>query len=305
VSQAEAGSLLHDPDPFDIGEGQVAVLCLHGLTGRPYEIRPVAEALARTGMRAVGPTLAGHGDTPEALTRIEFEQWLGGVRDAYRGLRREHETVMVAGLSLGGLLALALAAEEPVDALAVIGTPMKLRFPIPQLAPLLRRVLPYVRKRGSDIRDPAARARHPSYDVMPVHAVYQLTRLQGHVRDALPRIDVPILVAHGAHDATADPADARLIEFGPHRAGRQRRTRAGRRRLRVLQWPGVIGESPATVSTGWMRRLDPPRGVRPNKRRTLAAAETNETKPREVGMGSQDGISQPDGGDTWRCLRRW
>jgi carboxylesterase len=214
MSQAEATSLLHEPGPFDIGEGPAAVLCLHGLTGRPYEIRPVAEALARMGMRALGPTLAGHGDTPEALTRIEFEQWLGGVRDAYRGLRREHETVMVVGLSLGGLLALALAAEEPVDALAVIGTPMQLRFPIPQLAPLLRRALPYVRKRGSDIRDPAARARHPSYDVMPVHAVYQLTRLQRHVRDALPSIDAPILVAHGAHDATANPADARLIEAG-------------------------------------------------------------------------------------------
>ncbi len=214
MSQAEATPLLHDPGPFDIGEGPIAVLCLHGLTGCPYEVRPVAEALVRAGMRAVGPTLAGHASTPDELASVHFEQWLGGVRDAYRALRSDHETVMLVGLSLGGLLSLALAAEEPVDALAVIATPLRLRFPIPQLVPWLRRALPYMRKRGSDIRDPAARARHPSYDVMPLQAVYQVTRLQAHVLDALPRIDAPILVAHGAHDSTANPADAQLISAG-------------------------------------------------------------------------------------------
>jgi carboxylesterase len=221
VSQPEVTPLLHDPGPFDIGDGEVGVLCLHGLTGRPYEVRPVAEALARSGMHAVGPFLAGHEASAEGLRCIDHEHWLEGVRVAYHGLRREHETVMVAGLSLGGLLSLALALEEPVAGLAVVGTPLRLRFPIPQLVPYLRRALPFVRKRGSDIRDPAARARHPSDDVMSLQAVYELTRLQARVRAGLSRITAPIFVAHGVHDGTANPENARAIEAGVSSARRE------------------------------------------------------------------------------------
>jgi carboxylesterase len=64
---------------------------------------------------------------------------------------------------------------------------------------------------GSDIRDAAARARHPSYDRMPLAAVHELLRLQRLVREALPRVEAPLLVAHGAHDRTAHPDDAREI----------------------------------------------------------------------------------------------
>ena len=95
VSDADAG-------PFDLGDGRVGALCLHGLTGRPYEIRPVAEALVNAGMRAVGPLLPGHEETPERLARIEGDEWVRAVHDAYRALRREHETVVLAGVSLGG-----------------------------------------------------------------------------------------------------------------------------------------------------------------------------------------------------------
>ena len=64
---------------------------------------------------------------------------------------------------------------------------------------------------GSDIRDAAARARHPSYDVMPMASVHELMKLQRRVRAGLSRIRAPILVAHGAHDTSANPADAETI----------------------------------------------------------------------------------------------
>jgi hypothetical protein len=48
-----------DAAPFDLGDGRDAALCLHGLTGTPYEIRPIGEALAAAGVRAIGPLLPG------------------------------------------------------------------------------------------------------------------------------------------------------------------------------------------------------------------------------------------------------
>lgn len=198
---------------FDLpGASGAAALCLHGLTGTPYEIRPLGEALARYGVRAVGPALPGHNSTPQALARVRYSDWLEAARTHLRGLRGEHERVFLVGLSLGGLISLALAAEEAVHGLVVVGTPLHMRRTLSLLVRVFRYIQPFPRKhRGSDIRDAPARLRHPGYDVMPLASVQQLQRLQRRVRAALPRVTAPILVAHGARDRTADPADARTI----------------------------------------------------------------------------------------------
>ena len=202
-----------DPGPFDLPGDGPAVLCLHGLTGTPYEVRPLGEACAARGMRAVGPALPGHCETPQALARVTHDAWLDAARDRLGALRGEHERVFVTGLSMGGLLALALAAEGGVDALAVVGTPLKLSAPVRLLAPIVKRFYGFPAKRGgADIREPAARARHPSYPVMPLAGVHELLRLQRRVRGLLSRVTAPILIAHGALDHTADPADAAAIE---------------------------------------------------------------------------------------------
>jgi len=194
------------------GRGRAAALCLHGLTGTPYEVRPLAEALAARGIRAVGPALPGHNETPEALAATPHTAWVEAARRHLRGLRAEHEAVFALGLSMGGLVTLLLAAEEEVDAAVVVGTPLALRAPWPALIPILKHVVPIARKRGgSDIRDEAARLRHPGYAAMPLTSVHELMRLQRRVREALPRVRAPLLVAHGAHDRTANPADARAI----------------------------------------------------------------------------------------------
>jgi carboxylesterase len=201
-----------DAAAFDLGRGRDAALCLHGLTGTPYEVRPLGEALAQAGVRALGPLLPGHGGEPEALAGAGHADWIDAARDAYLALRCEHERVSVVGLSLGGLLALVLAAEESPDAVAVVGTPLRLRSRLAWLLPVARYWIPHVAKRdGSDIRAAAARARHPSMRVMPLAGAYELTRLQHRVRAGLGRVQAPILVAHGRLDATADPEDAQRI----------------------------------------------------------------------------------------------
>ena len=210
---AQSSAPAVDPAPFDLpGRGRAAALCLHGLTGTPYEVRPLGEALSAAGIRALGPALPGHNLAPERLARVRQEEWLEAVWSAQRLLRQEHEIVFGVGLSMGGLLTLALASEDAFDAAAVVGVPLRLAQPVASLVPLVRFFKSSVPKRGgSDIRDPQARARHPGYRVMPLAAVYQLQRLQRRVRRSLSQIEAPLLVAHGAHDRTAKPADAREI----------------------------------------------------------------------------------------------
>lgn len=175
-------------------------------------MRPVGEALAAAGIRSVGPVLPGHDKSAEELAGLAYTEWLEAARTELHALRAAHERVFVVGLSLGGLLSLVLGGEEPVDGLVAIGTPLRFRRTIRWLVPVVKHVAPYLKKgQGSDIRDPAARRRHPSHPVMPLASVHQLMRLQVRVEACLPRVTAPLLVAHGAHDATANPADARLI----------------------------------------------------------------------------------------------
>lgn len=213
---SEAGTAEIDPSPFALpGAGRAAALCLHGLTGTPYEVRPIGEALSAVGIAAVGPALPGHNETPERLARVSHEEWVAAAREALARLRAVHARVFVVGLSMGGLVSLALAAEEQVDAAIVVGVPLRLRQPAIRLVPVAKRFVRFVPKAaGSDIRDDAARARHPSYDRMPLAAVHELMRLQRRVRALLPRIEAPLLVAHGALDRTAHPDDAHAILHG-------------------------------------------------------------------------------------------
>ncbi len=207
-----------DISPYDLVpesalvRADVAALCLHGLTGTPYEVRPLAEALVERGIRAKAPLLPGHNTSPEQLATFGHASWCEAVHEEYRSLDRQHERVFVVGLSMGGLLALDLSADERVDGLVVVGTPLVFRQPIPLLIPLLKWIMPMRSKKGGpDIRDPAARERHPGYDLMPLAAVHELIRLQRRVRGRLARISAPVFVAHGSHDSTANPEDARVI----------------------------------------------------------------------------------------------
>ncbi len=110
-------------------------------------------------------------------------------------------------------MSLALAEVGAIDALVVVGTPLRLRPAwLPWLIPVLKRVKRFAPKdQGSDICDPEARARHPGYSVMPLASVHELIRLQARVTAELSRIEAPILVAHGALDSTAHPSDAERI----------------------------------------------------------------------------------------------
>jgi carboxylesterase len=187
-----------------------AVLCLHGLTGTPYEVRPPAEALAAAGFYCEGPLLPGHGTHPRELADVPFAHWVEAALAAYDALAERHEHVYVLGLSLGGLLALAVAQRRPARGVAAFAVPLDLGWIVHRTIPWLQRLVRQLPKTPA-ILDLEARARHPGYDKMPLPAVHQLLLLAADVRAGLSRIQAPVLAIFSRLDPTVPVRNAALL----------------------------------------------------------------------------------------------
>ena len=197
------------------------VLCVHGFSGTPFEIRYLAEQLHAKGFSVKAPLLAGHGTKLEELDRITWPQWMDNVSQAFLELRQQCQSVAVVGQSLGGLLTLELATRFPdqIDALATLATPLWLS-PLNtslvrafQRNPMLSRLIKNVPKwTGSDVRCPRAKQDNPSYKAMSTKGVLQVHALMEEVIKKLPEVHQPLLTMHATQDHTAPVACAKYIQ---------------------------------------------------------------------------------------------
>jgi carboxylesterase len=186
-------------------------------------MRYLGERLHERGWAVSGPALPGHTTTPEEMADSTFDEWYAAVEHAFDELAARCDAVAVVGQSLGGLLALHLAAQRGDELAAVASLAAPIWLPrlsravgglyarIPQLdgwVPMIPKVA------GSDVRDPAMRRSNPSYRVIPARALAQLDRAMKVVRAELTRVRVPTLVLHGRQDHTVPYACSEAIARG-------------------------------------------------------------------------------------------
>lgn len=202
--------------PFRLGTGTRGCLLVHGFAGTPPELRGLGEHLAAHGYTVMVPLLPGHGVTPEAMAQTRWTEWARGAQEALDRLRRDCATVFVGGQSMGGSLALHLAARNPdvrgVIAMAAMGSPAffrdwRLRF-IRGVKYFWRWYVPPV---DCDLGDPNALLSLHSYARRPTVCIESLMQLLRVVDRELPQIQAPALILHGRHDRTVPVDNAPYI----------------------------------------------------------------------------------------------
>jgi carboxylesterase len=166
----------------------------------------MGEYLAAQGLTVRCPLLAGHGTSPEELTRIRgWRVWAGDVEAALRELQSRCEVVFVGGLSTGSLLALWLAVEHPeIAGILAMAPAIKLRSPLAPTTVVLRHVFKYSPLGpvgDDDLCDPEAINRIWCYDETPLWGAGEVYLLGHHVRRILHDIRQPVLIFQGRHDA--------------------------------------------------------------------------------------------------------
>jgi carboxylesterase len=210
-----------DATPLHIKGPGPAVLCLHGFSGSPFEVRPPGIALGDAGFSVLAPWLAAHEGEAKAFAASRYPDWLKSAEMALNELVENNEgrPVGIFGFSMGGLLAICLAHTFPkqVGVLALGAVPLRLgryeRFGIRLLGALPRfltesPLLRIPKMGGSDVTDPVARQENPGIPVMPVSGLKSLIELQGYVRTLLPDLRIPVLVVHGEKDRTVPLDDS-------------------------------------------------------------------------------------------------
>jgi carboxylesterase len=188
-------------EPFRHDGGRVGVVLCHGFTGTPQSLRDWAQALADHGLTVRLPLLPGHGTRWQDMNRTRWTDWYGEVDAAFTELRATCDTVFVAGLSMGGALALRLAQEHGTDVAGVVVVNPSVSTEDRRMAvllPWLRHVVPSFPGVGSDIKK--AGPVELAYERAPLHAAHSLTHLWKVVSDDLPRVTQPLLVLRSAQD---------------------------------------------------------------------------------------------------------
>ncbi|MDH6134767.1 carboxylesterase [Kitasatospora sp. MAA4] len=203
--------LLPGAEPYRHRGGPVGVLLCHGFTGSPQSMRPWAEHLAAAGLTVSLPLLPGHGTRWQDMQVTRWEDWYAEVVRELLLLSEECEQVFVAGLSMGGGLALRLAAEygELISGVVVVNPSVRSDTPATALLPALRHLVPSIPGVAGDIA--LEGASEVGYHRTPLHAAWSLSRLWREIQRGLPRVTRPVLLLHSPQDHVVSPANSALV----------------------------------------------------------------------------------------------
>lgn len=228
---------------YDVFEkrGNAGVLLAHGITGAPAEMKPLVRTLAAAGFTVACPQLAGHCSTLKELKQTRWADWYATLEASLKMLRGQCGTVYVAGLSMGALLALKLAADhsDEVDGVATLSATFfydgwnvpplrqKLLLPLVIYSPL-RYFLSYHEPAPYGIKDERIRnmiatvyasdnAQMPEkygYSEFPGVTIRETFRLIKTVRRDLKNVTAPLLIVHSTEDDMASLKNADVLAAG-------------------------------------------------------------------------------------------
>lgn len=220
---------------YVLGNGEIAVLLIHGLTGSPTEMRRVAQGLAQGGCTVYVPALAGHCGSTEDLDATHWQDWYESVRRVFAAIRQRHQQVFVGGLSMGSVMSMHLAAEHPGQVAGLLLYSTTLRYDgwnMPFAARFTRLIMAipfgvhlcrFNEKPPYGIKNPRLRAivekQMTAGDsgaagllTMSGTSVREFHRLVAATKRGMPSITAPALVLHSVEDDVTSRWNADYIE---------------------------------------------------------------------------------------------
>jgi len=174
-------------------------------------MKPFAEHLAAQGYGVAVPRLPGHGTQWKELNTTRWQDWYAVLDAEVDKLRQNHDRVFVAGLSMGGCLALRLAEEHGTEIAGVIVVNPSVSSDDKRLLalPVLQRLVPSLPGIANDIKKPGVTEN--AYDRLPLKALYSVSRLWKLTRADLAKVTQPLLLFRSTVDHVVEPSSSRRV----------------------------------------------------------------------------------------------
>lgn len=173
-------------------------------------MRLLGEYLNSKGFTVKCVLLPGHGTTPEDLNETTTDDWYAGAEHACCELLSSHSKVMVAGLSMGGLLTIRIASQLPIERAAILAAPIYLQDKRVPLFPILRYFVKYLPKQKRNYHEAAKY--NVAYDKMPTKPIGSILQMIKTAKaEYIPKIEIPCLVMQSKIEHTVAPKSAQYI----------------------------------------------------------------------------------------------
>ncbi|HEY5302726.1 MAG TPA: alpha/beta fold hydrolase [Acidimicrobiales bacterium] len=188
-------------EPYFSPGGPFGVLLLHGFTSTTSTMMDLARSCVCAGYSAAVPRLPGHGTSVDDLMTTGWDDWADAALAAYDDLAATCTRVAIVGLSMGGTLAVHVAAQRPDVAAFVFINPYVKHQGL-EWDDLARTMLESGATTydsiGSDIKKEGVK--ETSYDQTPIASALTLLEAVKVVNDNLGRITAPSLLLSSTED---------------------------------------------------------------------------------------------------------
>ena len=205
--QEKENGVMIGAEPLFLQRGnEIGILMIHGFTSSPGDFGELANFLAEKNITVYAPLLPGHGTHPRDLKLVSHQDWINSAQQALDLLDTKKKFVL--GYSMGGTLALTLAAKNNLDGVISINSAIFLANRYVAFIPLLRLVETYTAKKSEDIIRFIDEKR-VVYDSTPLDSITELQKLINTVQ--LQKITEPILIFQADKDKIILPESADYI----------------------------------------------------------------------------------------------
>ncbi|TMN22556.1 alpha/beta hydrolase [Lentibacillus cibarius] len=176
----------------------IGCLIIHGYTGGPHEVEPLAAYLREhTNWEVEVPTLPGHGKNLE-LAHVTHTAWLDAAENELEHMKAKTDKLYLIGFSMGGMIAAYLASKHDIEKLVLLA-PARKYLSFLKMVKEVKGVLMDVFK-GKIGENRFLKHYKNKWRDVPFKANLEFLKLVNFTRRHLAKVQVPVLIAQGLQD---------------------------------------------------------------------------------------------------------
>lgn len=195
------------------GKAKVGVLVMHGFTSDVHCVDSLVKPLDAADLPYRFPILRGHGTRYQDMEGVTAADWYEDAENALLDLYKEVDNVIVVGLSMGGLVALELAARhrDKVAGVALVAAALRFADPMAFMTPMISKFIKFWPSPKAYNDETLAAKENRNYPKFATSAFASLWDYSQRMTNMLSFVKAPIVILQSHKDQVVNPQAAKII----------------------------------------------------------------------------------------------